>query len=181
MTKTTSEGQSVIVMGVSGSGKSTIAKRLADELGEGAIYLDADDYHSEEHKKKMASGHSLTDEDRLPWLQKLVKVLDSHLERDPSQTVFLACSSLKKWYRDILREAILQHHPVRFLYLDGSRDLLYSRLSSRQGHYFQASGLDGQLEQLEKPDPAVETDCVSISVDAPIKEIIENARKALGI
>ncbi|KAJ3150043.1 hypothetical protein HDU86_006767 [Geranomyces michiganensis] len=175
------EGRSVVVMGVSGSGKSTIAKRLADEVGKGAIFIDADDYHTEAHKQKMASGHALTDEDRLPWLHELVNVLTTHLKHDPTQTIVLACSALKKSYRDILREAILPHHPVQFLYLHGSRELLHKRLSDRQGHFFKATGLDGQLSQLEMPDVKVETDCVWVSVNAPIEEIVENARRALMI
>ncbi|KAJ3151255.1 hypothetical protein HDU89_002094 [Geranomyces variabilis] len=175
------EGRSVIVMGVSGSGKSTIAKRLAEEVGHGTIFVDADDYHTEAHKQKMASGHALTDEDRLPWLHKLVEVMTTHLKRDPTQTIVLACSALKKSYRDILREAILPHHPVQFLYLHGSRELLVNRLSQRQGHFFKVSGLEGQLSQLEMPDVKVETDCVWVSVDAGIEEIVENARRALAI
>ncbi|KAJ3020920.1 hypothetical protein HKX48_009524 [Thoreauomyces humboldtii] len=176
-----SEGRSVVVMGVSGSGKSTIAKKLADAVGNGALFVDADDYHTQAHKDKMASGHSLTDEDRLPWLHDLVNVMKTHLLRDPTQTIFLACSALKRSYRDILRDAILPHHPVQFLYLEGTRELLSGRLSERQGHFFKISGLDGQLQQLEKPDVQVEKDCVWVSVDAGIDEIVENSRRALVI
>lgn len=130
----------IVVMGVCGTGKSTIGIQLADMLG--WAYADADDFHPPANVAKMRAGTPLNDEDRAPWLA----TLRDHLRENP-HTV-LACSALKLRYRDVLREAATD---IRFVYLHGDRDLLISRMGAREGHYMPSSLLDSQLAALEAP------------------------------
>ena len=139
----------LVVMGVSGSGKSTFGKKLAERLG--YQFVDADDYHSAENKQKMASGVALTDEDRKPWLLSLASILTSSSK---SGTV-LACSSLKKAYRDILRGGDDNPNGVTFVYLKGNKKTLASRLAGRSDHFFNEDLLDSQLATLEEPQNAL--------------------------
>ncbi|KAI8821390.1 gluconokinase [Fimicolochytrium jonesii] len=190
--------EAIIVMGVSGSGKSTVAEGVAKRLRElktpegqaplEVVCLDGDDFHTEEHKKKMASGHALTDEDRQPWLQTLVEEVDKAASKptpDP-KIILLACSSLKRQYRDLLRRCLVANGGkidlLRFLYLDAPREELVQRLKSRQGHYFKVDGLDSQLETLEKPDPKEETDAIWVEHVAEHKaeDVVQKSLAALG-
>ncbi|MHB1171926.1 MAG: gluconokinase [Lacisediminihabitans sp.] len=144
----------ILVMGVSGSGKSTVGQLLADRLG--VPFADADELHPAANVAKMAAGHPLTDEDRWPWLAKVGAAL-SAAERTG---LVIACSALKRSYRD----AILAEEPqTRFVYLEGSRELLQSRVSNRPGHFMPASLLDSQLAALE-PLTADEPG-ITVSVD----------------
>jgi carbohydrate kinase (thermoresistant glucokinase family) len=131
-------------MGVSGSGKSTIAKTIARKLR--IKYIDADSFHSPENVKKMASGTPLTDEERLPWLQSLRTVISEAIASDTSVT--LACSALKKSYREILNP---DPKFVHFAYLKGSYELFAKRLSRRQSHFMKESMLSSQFATLEEP------------------------------
>lgn len=131
----------VVVMGVSGSGKSLIGERLAERLQ--VPFFDADDFHSPRNVEKMRSGIPLTDEDRVGWLQDLAELI----RREPG--LVLACSALKRRYRDQLREA---GNEVVFLYLAGDFETIRTRLAERGNHYFQGEAmLRNQFDQLEPP------------------------------
>ena len=134
----------IIVMGVSGSGKTTVGELLAKYLN--LPFFDGDDFHSAANVAKMAAGHPLTDADRHDWLSSLAVHLG---EWEQASGAVLACSALREAYRQTLQAGA--HEPLRWVFLDGSRDLLESRLESRQGHYMKASMLDSQLATLEKP------------------------------
>ncbi|EWG99288.1 gluconokinase [Halomonas sp. BC04] len=140
----------IVVMGVSGSGKSLIGDRLARHLG--IPFFDADDFHSEANVKKMASGRPLSDADRADWLTDLAELL----EREPA--LVLGCSALKQRYRKRLREAAPE---LVFLYMDGDFETILSRFANREGHYFNGEKmLRNQFEQLEPPgfDEAIAID-----------------------
>lgn len=140
-----------IVMGVSGCGKTTMARLLAAATG--GTWLDADDFHTAESKAKMSAGIPLTDEDRWPWLDRLNREL---LATDESRTpVFLACSALKQKYRDRLIAGLTQ---ARFIYLKGSFELIRSRLASRKGHFMSRALLESQFADLEEPHDALVLD-----------------------
>lgn len=156
-----------IVMGVSGSGKSTIAKRLANRLT--ARFIDGDDHHPAENIAKMAKGSALNDQDRLPWLAGLAKISRDCLEN--GQQVVLVCSALKKSYRNIFRQ---QLHDCQFILLHGDYELIYQRLKEREGHFMKANMLKTQFSTLELPD-AEETDVVTYDIAASIDSIIEQA------
>ena len=134
----------IVVMGVSGSGKSTVGRLLADRLG--WRFLDADDFHPPANVRKMASGQPLEDEDRWPWLDILRQQIDRRVEE--SDGAVLACSALRRVYRERLG---LDRGDVALVHLDGSRELLMSRLTARAGHFMPAALLDSQLETLEAP------------------------------
>ncbi|WP_421733921.1 gluconokinase [Cellulomonas sp.] len=133
----------VVVMGVSGCGKSTVGSLLADRLG--VPFLDADSLHPPANLAKMAGGVPLTDADRWPWL----RLVGSALAGAPDGTV-VACSALRRAYRDVLREAAPD---VRFVHLVGTHAQLSARMSSREGHFMPASLLDTQLATLEPLEP----------------------------
>jgi gluconokinase len=153
-----------IVMGVSGSGKTTVGQRLAARLGCG--FSDADDFHSAANKAKMAAGIPLSDDDRAPWLQALRAAIDGW-ERASTDHV-LACSALKARYRDALGAASPSR---RFVYLKGSLELFKSRLENRSGHFFNPALLQSQFEALEEPADAIVVDAAQ-SVDAQVEQIL---------
>jgi gluconokinase len=135
-----------VVMGVAGSGKTVVGSELAREIG--VEFVDGDDYHPAANVKKMAAGVPLTDADRAGWLRALAaRIREAH---DADNGLVVACSALKRAYRDVLRSASSR---VRFVFLDGPKALIAERLQSRRGHYMPASMLDSQLETLEKPGP----------------------------
>lgn len=135
---------SLVVMGVSGCGKSTIGAAVA--LRAGASFVDADDLHPASNVEKMAAGIPLTDEDRMPWLAAVGDVLAQH----PDVPVVVACSALKRSYRDIIRA---RGGSVLFAHLVGSRELLAERMGSRSQHFMPTTLLDSQLATLEPLDP----------------------------
>ena len=136
----------VVVMGVSGCGKSTIGALLAQRLG--AEFLDADEYHPPENVARMASGVPLTDADRRPWLERL------NAELRKRQHAVLACSALKESYRGALAQGI----DCRFVHLRGSIELIRSRMTQRRHRYMPASLLESQFAALEPPARAIEVD-----------------------
>jgi carbohydrate kinase (thermoresistant glucokinase family) len=136
----------VVVMGVSGSGKTTVSALLAGALG--YQFQDGDDLHPPENVAKMQNGMPLTDADRLPWLNKIAEKIDRWRARGESGV--LACSALKRFYRDII---IGDRPGVRLVYLKGSPDLIRRRLVARRGHFMPATLLESQFSALEEPTP----------------------------
>lgn len=138
------EPRILVVMGVSGCGKSTIAALLAGRLG--WEFAEGDDFHPAANVEKMHAGHPLTDEDRAPWLAELAAWIDAQLAAGTSALV--TCSALKRRYRDVLRRPA-----VVFVYLRGTREQIAHRLAARQGHFMPAALLDSQFADLEEPGP----------------------------
>ena len=138
--------QVLVVMGVSGSGKSTIAAQLAERLG--WIFADGDDFHSAAHRAKMQAGQPLDDADRAPWLAAIGDWIAARSRAGEGAVV--ACSALKRRYRDSLSSG---RSGVRLVYLDGSPSLIAGRLAHRQGHFMPAALLDSQFAALEPPGP----------------------------
>jgi gluconokinase len=136
----------VVVMGVSGSGKSTVAALLAAALA--CQFQEGDDLHPRENVEKMRSGTPLTDADRLPWLRKIAEEIDGWRAR--GECGVLTCSALKRSYRDVI---IGDRHDVVLVYLKGSRDLIHRRMAARHEHFMPVSLLDSQLTTLEEPTP----------------------------
>jgi len=136
----------VVLMGVSGSGKTTIGTLLSERTG--AVFADADDYHPVANKEKMAAGHPLNDEDRQPWLETLNGVMRGWFGEGRSG--ILACSALKAKYRETL-SAGMPAGTVHFVLLDGSPELIAERLATRKHEYMNPNLLASQLKTLEKP------------------------------
>jgi gluconokinase len=134
----------IIVMGVSGSGKTTVGRLLAARLG--IDYFDADSFHSPENIAKMASGIPLTDADRQPWLDRLRQLIVDSMKEGRSGV--LACSALKERYRAQLVDG---DRDVRVVYLKGSFDLIWQRMSARTDHYMKLEMLKSQFDALEEP------------------------------
>jgi carbohydrate kinase (thermoresistant glucokinase family) len=163
----------LVVMGVSGSGKSTIAAMLAQKLG--WTYQDGDWFHPPANVEKMAAGTPLTDADRWPWLEAIARWIDE--TREAGQHGIVACSALKRAYRDVLAGA----HPeaVLFVLLDGSKDLIAGRIGARHGHFMPTTLLDSQFATLERP--ALGENAITVSIDATPEEITETiARLVVG-
>jgi gluconokinase len=152
----------VVLMGVTGSGKTTIGRLLSRELG--WTYYDADDFHSPANILKMRNGTPLTDDDRRPWLEMLSRLIRECLER--GEQAVLACSALKESYRKFL----LVDDRVKLVYLKGDYYILQKRLSERRGHYMNPALLDSQLETLEEPASGLQVD-ISLSPDEIVKRI----------
>lgn len=137
----------IIVMGVSGSGKSRVGQALAQRLE--WQFRDADDFHTQAAKEKMKQAIPLNDQDRQPWLEAMRSAVDQWLMA--GQNIVLACSALKSSYRQVLQ---IQDSRVQFIYLQGSFELIYKRLKDRQNHFMKESLLQSQFETLEEPTPA---------------------------
>lgn len=158
-------------MGVSGCGKTAVATGLADRLGWRAV--DADNLHSPEAVTKMRAGLSLVDADRFPWLDRVGAVLAEAAAQ--GQGVLVACSALRRVYRDRLRAAC---HGVNFIFLDGSRELIAERMAQRRDHYMPTSLLESQLLTLERPG-ADEPDVLHLRIDRPLSALVQQACTAL--
>lgn len=155
----------VIVMGVSGAGKTTVGTRLAAALG--WRFLDADDFHPPGNVAKMAAGIPLTDEDRAPWLERLRELVRGALEA--GEDLVLACSALKGVYRERLT---VDSARQRWVYLHASRELIAERLKRRTGHYMSPALLDSQLATLEVPRGALSVDVSTVEPDAVVATLL---------
>ena len=159
----------LIVMGVSGCGKSTMAAALSERLG--LDMVDGDDLHLPESVAKMRAGVALQDDDRWPWLDRI----GDYLSQPHAQGRVVACSALKRVYRDRIRE---QAGDVCFVFLDGEFELIQKRMQQRVGHYMQPGLLDSQFRTLEKPQ-ADESDVIRLPITEPVQDMVEQALNAL--
>jgi gluconokinase len=162
----------LVVMGVSGSGKSTIADRLADRLN--WTFEDGDRFHPASNVAKMSAGVPLTDEDRWPWLQAIADEIDRVCKA--GQQAVIACSALKRAYRDIL---VHGRNDVRIIYLKGNQELIASRLMRRKGHFMPPGLLASQFKTLEPPDQSEHP--VTASIDAAVETIVDDIVRQLGL
>lgn len=158
----------IVVMGVAGAGKTLIGEMLAEKLH--GVFADADSFHSQSNKAKMAAGTALTDEDRRPWLQAMRSAIQSWLAEGGVHV--LACSALKNSYRDILQ----CDKRVHFIYLKVGKQLATHRLQARPGHYMKSNMVDSQFATLEEPD---ETAAISIDARQTPTEILDEICKRL--
>lgn len=156
----------VIVMGVSGSGKTTVGKALAARLD--WTFEDADDWHSTANIAKMRSGHELSDKDREPWLRSLNSAIQEWVAG--GRNVALACSALKASYRAMLRSGAADGTLIRFVYLKGTFEEIQRRLESRGGHSMPESLLRSQFEALEEPDAS---EAFAIDAALPVAQIVD--------
>jgi gluconokinase len=162
----------LVVMGVSGSGKSTIAERLAARLG--WRYEDGDKYHPPANVAKMSAGHPLSDEDRWPWLQAIADEIDRTCKQ--GERAVVACSALKRAYRDIL---VHGRNDVRIVFLNGTQDLIAGRLAARKGHFMPPGLLTSQFGTLEPPQPTERP--ITVSIDAPVEAIVDDIIRQLKV
>ena len=151
-----------VVMGVSGCGKSSVARMLAEATG--GEFLDADNFHTPGNREKMADGISLEDTDRQEWLSQLNRELRSRAS-DP-RPAFLACSALRRDYREHLAESLPQ---LGFIYLHGSQECIRKRMEERQDHFMPTALLKSQFETLEEP---TEEEALTVSIENPLPVII---------
>ncbi len=156
---------SIIIMGVSGSGKSTIGKLLSRKLN--VDFIEGDNYHSNENIKKLSSGIALTDNDRIKWLNKLNSIIYKNVTHS---SCVVSCSALKKKYRSILRKNISDR--VKFVYLEGSYSLIYERLIKRKNHFMSKSLLRSQFNTLEIPSNSIKINVKSNQASI-VKRILE--------
>jgi gluconokinase len=163
----------VLLMGPAGSGKTTVGDLLAARLS--WEFADGDDFHSAANKDKMSRGVPLTDEDRLPWIQSIRDAMKQWLAQ--GRSVVLACSALKRTYRDLLLGIHSNAKEVRLVYLKGTYDLLLERLHSRKGHYMKEQMLASQLADLEEPGD----DALTIDVAKSPEQIVAEIQKCLGL
>jgi gluconokinase len=161
----------LVVMGVSGCGKSTIASMLAHRLH--WIYEDGDWFHPKSNVEKMHAGEPLTDEDRWPWLHAIAAWIDA--TRRVGNHGVIACSALKRAYRDIL---VGERRDVRIVFLKGDRELIARRLAARDGHFMPPSLLDSQFKALE--EPRADEHPIVVSILPHPREIVENIVQELG-
>ncbi len=160
----------IVVMGVSGCGKSTIAELLANKLG--ISWYDADNFHPQANIDKMKNGIPLTDADRMPWLNRLSFEM---VFWENEGGAVLACSALKESYRTILRGQ--EKGNVRFVYLQGSKECILNRMKQRSGHYMPTSLLDSQFATLEVPQNAI-TVSIEESPETIVETIVSQLKKA---
>jgi gluconokinase len=159
----------VIVMGVTGAGKTTVGRALAEALG--WEFHDGDELHSEESKRKMHLGIALDDADRAPWLAALQKLIQGMVSEGRSAVV--ACSALKQSYRD---EIVVDPDSVKIVYLKGSRELIAERLRGRTGHFMNPDLLQSQIDTLEEP-----RDAIVVDISGAPEAIANEIRAGLGL
>ena len=162
----------LVVMGVSGSGKTTIADKLAERLN--WTFEDADKFHPPSNVAKMSAGQPLTDEDRWPWLRAIAAEIERVCKS--RQHAVIACSALKRAYRDILADG---RNDVRFVFLKGTQQLIGSRLSSRKDHFMPPGLLASQFGTLEPPGP--DENAVTVSIDASVEAIVDDIQRQLKL
>jgi len=159
----------MVVMGVTGSGKTTVGEALAHAIS--ATYVDGDRLHPQANIAKMSAGIPLDDADRGPWLAKVGETL-----RQRPAPVIVGCSALKRAYRDFITE--MAGAPVLFIYLDGSRELISKRMHERTGHFMPTSLLDSQFATLEVPNE--DENAIAVAIDAPLEEIVAKIEAKFG-
>ena len=164
--------RAVVVMGVSGSGKSTVGEALAKRLG--WRYEDGDKFHPATNVAKMSAGQPLTDEDRWPWLRAIAAEIDRLIAA--GEHAVIACSALRRAYRDIL---VHGRGDVRIVYLFGTQPLIAERLNHRKGHFMPPGLLASQFGTLEPP--TADERAVTVSIDASIEMIVEEILRRLGL
>jgi len=162
----------LIVMGVSGSGKTTIGERLAARIG--WRYEDADTFHPPANVAKMSAGQPLTDDDRWPWLRAIADEIDR--ASAAGERVVIGCSALRRVYRDVL---VHGRSDVRIIYLQGTQALIANRLGERKGHFMPPGLLASQFKTLEPPTP--DEHAVTVSIDAPADTIVDDILKQLSM
>jgi gluconokinase len=167
----TNEKPLIVVMGVAGSGKTTLASKLAERLG--VPFVEGDSLHPAANVKKMASGIPLTDEDRWPWLEAIAERIE--VERATGHGVVVACSALKHAYRDCLRQHV--HGKIHFVLLDGSPQLIGDRMKQRKGHFMPPALLDSQFATLERP--TFDEDAVILDISHRPSELVEEAARSI--
>jgi gluconokinase len=160
----------VVIMGVSGAGKTTVGKRLAEHLRWN--FIEGDALHPPENVVKMKRGQPLTDADRAPWLAAVAGAIDGWRRR--GERGVITCSALKRSYR---RQIIGDRRDVRLVYLEGSRELIARRLANRHGHFMPPSLLDSQFATLEPP--RLDENPISVATDQPMDEIIQRISRVL--
>ncbi|WP_246129095.1 gluconokinase [Colwellia demingiae] len=158
-----------IVMGVSGTGKSSLAKQMADKIS--LVFIDADDFHSAEAKKHMAENKPLTDDMRKPWLDAIIKHLN--LLSQQGKSVTLAYSGLKSAHRQLFRELPFYCH---FFYLNGNKELITKRIMQRENHFFSPTLLDSQFEAMDPP-LLIEPDVSAINIERPFILVADEINK----
>jgi len=159
----------LVIMGVSGSGKTTIGQLLSAELI--CSFIDGDDFHPPVNIKKMSSGEALTDEDRWPWLEILTDKIQEYIQQ--KQSMVLACSALKKSYREIL---CVERELVQFIYLKGNYATIVRRMQSRENHFMTKSLLQSQFATLEEPE-----DAIVVDISPSPSEILKSIRGLLHL
>jgi len=162
----TARHAALVLMGVAGSGKSTVGEALASRLG--WVFLEGDAFHTFANVEKMSRGVPLTDSDRMPWLDALGREMAILSRND--KNVVVACSALRGAYRDRLRAAVPE---VRFVHLSGDENRLASRLAARKGHFADGRLLASQLDALEAPGP---DEALVVDIETPVTEIVEQIR-----
>ena len=156
-----------VVMGVSGAGKSTVGRRVADDLA--LTFIEGDDFHPARNIEKMSAGTPLTDEDRAPWIDALSVAINT---RQPERDAIVACSALTQFVRDRLRAGVTE--PVQFILLSADSPVIQQRLSQRQQHYMKAGMLGGQLAALQWP-----ADATVVDVSRPLDEVTADVTKLI--
>jgi gluconokinase len=159
----------IVVMGVAGSGKTTVGRELARALG--WSFADADGFHPPANVAKMSAGLPLTDTDRAPWLATIRAHIDAKLAAGESAVV--TCSALKAAYRHVL---LADDTRVRLIYLQGTPEQLWARLSARTDHFMKPAMLDSQLAALEEPP-----DALTLNIAPPPSELVDRIRKELNL
>ena len=156
----------LVLMGVAGSGKTSVGQALAARIG--IAYRDGDDLHPPGNIARMARGEPLTDEDRWPWLERVGQALAAE------EALILGCSALKRAYRDRIRDAAGE---VIFVHLSGSRRVIAARMRAREGHFMPASLLDSQFAALEPPRP--DEAAVTVDIDQPVEAVVSDILRGL--
>jgi gluconokinase len=157
----------IVVMGVSGSGKTVVGETLARRLN--WVFEDADNWHPPSNIGKMRSGEALADEDREPWLRALNSTIRNWIA--DKRDVVLACSALREWHRNKLREEVPDRESVRFVYLKGTYEEIDRRLSRRVGHFMPESLLKSQFAALEEPDSS---EALVVDVSHPVAPVVDS-------
>lgn len=156
----------ILIMGVSGCGKSTVGSLLARRLG--GTFLEGDDFHPSENKRLMGEGIPLTDRERWPWFDLLRSAIQSALAESERRPVILSCSALKKRYREYLLRGY--EGRARLVFLDGDFALIRGRMESREHEYMPTSLLESQFAALEKPEP--EEGAIALSIERSVEELV---------